>query len=71
MEKRPYLLEDCIKVPIQNPEGEYSLMDSVTVVDKGGVRTPLVEMKGAPSTHSKTFAHPGDDDPEPGQERCY
>jgi len=28
-------------------------------------------MAGAPPTHSKTLAAPGDDDPDPGQELCY
>jgi len=70
-QKRAYLLHNCVQIPLKERIGEYSYIDSLNTVKQDGVTVPVVTLEGAPSTHSKTAAYPGDDDADPGQERCY
>ena len=71
MEKRAFLLHNSMQLPLKEPLGEYKPAESLNVIMHDGVQIPLVAMAGAPPTHSKTLAAPGDDDPESGQESCY
>jgi hypothetical protein len=71
VKKSAYLLHNSIELPLKKPMGEYDPAESLNIVMSEGMQIPLVAIAGAPPTHSKTLAAPGDDDPEYGQELCY
>jgi hypothetical protein len=71
MKKGAFLLHNSRQLPLKEPLGVYDPAESLNVVISDGAQIPLVDMAGAPPTHSKTMAAPGDDDPDPGQELCY
>lgn len=62
------LLTKAELIPAAGPLAVYDDARQLLVVEATG--EPLV-MTSAGVTHSKTSAAPGDDDPDPGQERCY
>jgi hypothetical protein len=68
--KKTFLISHAVKVEMKPPKGVYSpdlQLNVVSLTDQ----TPLVALNGAPPTHSKTAAWPGDDDPDPGNDSCY
>jgi hypothetical protein len=71
MKKGAFLLHNSMQLPLKEQLGEYDPTESLNVVMKDGLKIPIVTIAGAPPTHSKTCAVPGDDDPDPGQELCY
>jgi len=52
------------------PAGYYNPELHLNTVSKED-QTPLVLSGVSAPTHSKTRQHPGDDDPDPGQDKCY
>lgn len=71
MTKGPFLLDKAVRIPMKESIGEYDSARSLNVTAEHGRQVPVVSVVGAPPTHSKTMCAPGDDDPDPGQERCY
>lgn len=70
VQKRTFLLSKALKIPFKDPIGVYDPKLQINVVSMSD-STPLISLAGAPPTHSKTLAAPGDDDPERGQDPCY
>jgi hypothetical protein len=68
--KPVFLVAKAIVVKPEGPEGYYDPELELNTVSKF-VKTPLVLSGGSAPTHSKTYQRPGDDDPDPGQDRCY
>lgn len=68
--KPVFLVSKAIAVKADGPEGYYDSELSLTTVSKDD-KTPLVLAGVSVPTQSKTFKYPGDDDPDPGQDRCY
>jgi len=70
-EKKPvFLLSGAVIVEPKGPEGHYNSDLQLNVLSKDGV-TPLISSGETAPTHSKTAAWPGDDDPDPAQDKCY
>ena len=65
---RPFLMTRARLVPIHEVSSHYDPRRALSVDACTG--EPLVLAQSA-VTHSKTAARPGDDDPDPGQDRCY
>ena len=65
-----FLLSKAVVIEATEPECYYSSDLQLNVLASDGVTPLVVSGKNAP-THSKTMSRPGDDDPDPGQERCY
>ncbi len=68
--KGTFLISHAVRVETKDQKGVYDPALQLNVVSSTD-RTPLVSSAGAPPTHSKTAAHPGDDDPDPGNDPCY
>lgn len=69
--RRPvFLLSQAVKIEPNGPDGHYHPELQINVVSKDDP-APLVTAGPRVPTHSKTNARPGDDDPDPGQPRCY
>jgi hypothetical protein len=71
MTKRVFLLEKAVRLPTKEPIGEYDSTQSLNMTLQNGKQVAVVTVAGAPPSFSKTMSRPGDDDPDPGQERCY
>ena len=65
-----FLLSKALVIEPKGPECYYNSDLQLTVLASDGITPLVVSGENAP-THSKTMSHPGDDDPDPGQERCY
>ena len=69
--KKVFLLSAAHDLEMKPPEGFYDVNKGINVkVDRGQIM-PVVCLEMAPPTESKTMAAPGDDDPDPDDERCY
>jgi hypothetical protein len=69
-QKPVFLVSKAIIIEPKDPDGYYDSELQLNTVSKTD-KTPLV-LSGEPKpTHSKTMQRPGDDDPDPGQRRCY
>jgi hypothetical protein len=68
--KPVFLVSRAVVVKPKGMQGYYDSELQLKVVSKDN-RTPLVISGMTAPTHSKTLEEPGDDDPDPGQERCY
>lgn len=70
-EKKPvFLISHAIILEPKGPESHYDSNLNLNVLSKDGI-TPVVASGENAPTHSKTEAYPGDDDPDPDQDRCY
>lgn len=70
-EKKPvFLISRAITILPKGLVSHYDYNLNLNVLSKDGV-TPVVASGENAPTHSKTEAYPGDDDPDPGQDRCY
>ena len=70
--KRAYLMAKARQLPVLVELGGcYDEQEKVNVQHLGGLRTPLAVNARITHTASKTFAAPGDDDPDPDDERFY
>jgi len=69
--KRVLLLSKAYSFKLQDSPGFYDKKRKLNIVSIEGVDYPVVTIEGAPPTQSKTFAYPGDDDPDPVDESCY
>jgi hypothetical protein len=68
--KQTFLISHSVKIKMEGPAGIYNpdlQLNVLSLTDQ----TPLVSAGSAVPTHSKTFAAPGDDDPDPGNDSCY
>ena len=70
--KRAYLMANARHIPdLVNLRDCYDENDQINVEHVAGLRRPLVMNASISHTTSKTMAAPGDDDPDPEDERCY
>lgn len=67
-DRRPLLLTRVHEVAVNSIPVKYCHKRDLSIVEATG--EPFVLSQAAP-TYSKTAARPGDDDPDPGQDRCY
>lgn len=65
---RPLLLTRVREVAINTVPVKYCNTRDLSIDEATG--KPFVLSQAGP-TYSKTAARPGDDDPDPGQDRCY
>ena len=65
---RAFLLNKAQLIPAVERLAVYDEDQHLSVVES--TRQPIV-LASLGITHSKTNAYPGDDDPDPGQDRCY
>ena len=68
--KSVFLISKAIVIKSKTPRGYYNPTLHLNTVSKSD-QIPLVLSEGSAPTHSKTFEYPADDDPDPGQDRCY
>jgi hypothetical protein len=71
MAKKVYLLEEAFNCDLEPPMGFYDEVRQINVIFKDGKSQPLISYEMNLGTQSKTKAAPGDDDPDPEDERCY
>lgn len=69
--KDVFLLEKGDSIEFEHGSGVYSEQRGMNVKNIDGLEYPLVSLEGNLGTNSKTCAAPGDDDPDPDDERCY
>ncbi len=62
------ILKNAKRLPPVKSVAVYDERQHLSVIEATG--QPVV-MTALGTTHSKTNAYPGDDDPDPGAERCY
>jgi hypothetical protein len=65
-----FLLLKAELLPLPSYTHRYDSERSLNLVDVEGELVPAV-LLDAPPTQRKTAAHPGDDEPDPDDERCY
>lgn len=70
MSKKSFLLAHGSKVSLEDGDYYYDPYLCLNVCEVESERVPAVTLESAP-THSKTLQRPGDDDPDPGDRRCY
>ena len=71
-EKRAYLMAKARPIPHSVELGStYDETEQVNVEDIAGWRRPVALNASVTQTGSKTMSAPGDDDPDPEDERCY
>ena len=68
--KPVFLVSKAMIVSQEGPEGYYDEKLHLTTISEAD-ETPLVLSGVSAPTQSKTFQRPTDDDPDPGQDRCY
>lgn len=68
--KSIFLISKAVTVEPSGVDCHYDSDLQLNVLDSDGI-TPLVDSSRNQPTMSKTQALPGDDDPDPGQDRCY
>ena len=69
--KRAFLLSRASTFEMEDIHELYDEQLQLNVVLDSGQREPLVSMDNFLQTESKTFAAPGDDDPDCEDGRCY
>jgi len=70
VKRKPVLLfSGAREIPLVFGESRYDEDQRLTMSEDGV--TPLVSTSPSPATESKTMQAPGDDDPDPQDERCY
>lgn len=70
--KRAFLMAESRSIPNRVELGSsYDEMEQVNVEHIGGLLRPVALNPSVSQTGSKTMSAPGDDDPDPEDERCY
>lgn len=69
--KQVFLLSKAHTYDLQYFANYYDEELCLNVINENGEKIPLVSREMNPPTESKTMAMPGDDDPDPEDERCY
>ncbi|MCK4247165.1 MAG: hypothetical protein KAT49_04680 [Methanomicrobia archaeon] len=69
--KNVYLLKKANSYKLESLPGFYDEERQINLIPIDNKKCPLVSLEMSPPTQSKTFAAPGDDDPDPEDERCY
>lgn len=62
------ILKKAKRLPVVRSIAVYDEIQHLSVIKSTGQPVVMTELG---TTHSKTNAYPGDDDPDPGAERCY
>ena len=71
-EKRAYLMARARPIPhLVELRSSYDETEQVNVEYIAGLRSPVALNASVSQTGSKTMSAPGDDDPDPEDERCY
>ena len=71
MAKQSFLLFRAHRFELQDVQSFYDAEQHLNVVSESGRIYPLVDRDDFGRTGSKTYAMPGDDDPDPEDEGCY
>ena len=71
IDKQSFLLSRARRFELQGIQDSYDAEQQVNVVSRSGQTCPLVCVDDFGRTGSKTFAAPGDDDPDPEDLGCY
>lgn len=69
--KNVYLLAKASCYELKSLPGSYDEKRKINITMVNGKKYPLISLEMSPPTQSKTLADPGDDDPDPEDERCY
>lgn len=69
--KNSFLLNGAHNLELKEPIGYYDYEHDINIKVEEDKIVPVVSLDMAPPTESKTAAAPGDDDPDPADERCY
>jgi hypothetical protein len=69
--KRIFLLDGAHTLELKESVGCYDYGHDMNIKFEENKAVPVVSLDMAPPTESKTMAAPGDDDPDPSDERCY
>lgn len=69
--KEVYLLTKASLYELEKLPGSYDDECCMNIIKLDDERVPLVTVEMGGPTQSKTMAAPGDDDPDPEDERCY
>lgn len=71
-EKRAFLMAGARSIPdLLELESSYDETEQVNVEHIAGLLKPVALNPSVTQTGSKTMSAPGDDDPDPEDERCY
>lgn len=69
-DKQVFLISCAQAITLTEAEALYNSALQINVLSTDN-QTPAVLAGQSAPTHSKTNQFPGDDDPDPGQDRCY
>jgi hypothetical protein len=69
--KRVALLSRADECELRGTELQYNTSEGLSYIAENGNPKLAVLSASAPPTQSKTMAEPGDDDPDPDDDRCY
>lgn len=69
--KRAFLLSKAHRFDLENVQDSYDERQQLNVVEQSGEMRPVVCGGEFGQTMSKTYAAPGDDDPDPEDLACY
>jgi len=71
MLKRVFLLTTANEIEFENIENNYDENKNINMIKINGKFIPFILHEFKDPTNSKTAQYPGDDDPDPEDERCY
>ncbi len=71
LKKQVYLLSKASSYELEVITEHYNEEQSINVTVIDGEEYPLISQEMNIPTESKTLKAPGDDDPDPEDERCY
>jgi hypothetical protein len=71
MYREVLLLSKADECELRKPDFVYDPKEGLNYLEEDGKLRVAVLAASAPPTQSKTMAEPGDDDPDPDDDRCY
>lgn len=71
MQKKVFLLTKANEIEFENIEDNYDDGKNINMIKINGESLPFILNEFKNPTDSKTAQYPGDDDPDPDDERCY
>ena len=71
LKKNVFLLNKAVSYRYNDISNLYNDDEKINILSSNGKQYPLVLEEMSIPTMSKTLMAPGDDDPDPEDERCY
>lgn len=71
MQKKVFLLSRANEISFENITDNYDHVQNLNIININGKSIPYILNESKIPTGSKTAQYPGDDDPDPEDERCY